>query len=127
MKTKKSMDKLKQTEFEQLPAVRKFLSRVNDDRKYQGVKVLGYETGIEFKSKWIAWANEIEACLKDRLQTEHTDLLSSAGVIRVRRHRLFFTDSATSLAQGVVTTNSLVQPSATGIKVFDQRKYTLIA
>ena len=33
MKTKKSMDKLKQTEFEQLPAVRKVLSRVNDDGK----------------------------------------------------------------------------------------------
>jgi len=29
--------------------------------------------------------------------------------------------------QGVVTTNSLVEPSATGIKVFDRRKYTLIA
>jgi len=31
------------------------------------------------------------------------------------------------LKQGVVTTNSLVEPSATGIKVFDRRKYTLIA
>ena len=28
--------------------------------------------------------------------------------------------------QGVVTTNSPVEPSATGIKVFDQQKYTLI-
>ena len=31
------------------------------------------------------------------------------------------------LCQGVVTTNSPVDPSATGIKVFDGRKYALIA
>ena len=29
--------------------------------------------------------------------------------------------------QGVVTINSPVEPSATGIKVFDRRKYALIA
>jgi len=29
--------------------------------------------------------------------------------------------------QGVVTTNTPLEPFATGIKVFDQRKYTLIA
>jgi len=44
----KTMDKLKQTEFQQLPVGRQVLSRVNDDRKYQGVEVLGYETDIEF-------------------------------------------------------------------------------
>jgi len=79
MKMKKNVDKLKQIEFEHLPAVKKVLSRVSDDRKYQGVEVLGYEAGIEYvKSKWIAWANKIETCVKDHLQTEHTDLLSSA-------------------------------------------------
>jgi len=41
-----------------------------------------------------------------------------------QRHHLTF---QISTKQGVVTTNSLVEPSATGIKVFDQRKYTLIA
>ena len=76
MKTKKNVDKLKGTEFEHLPTVRKVLSRVSEDRKYQGVEVLGYEAGIRcVKSNWIAWANEVETCLKDRLQTEHTDLL----------------------------------------------------
>jgi len=79
MKTKKNVDKLKQTEFEQLPVVKKVLSRVSDDRKYQDFEVLGYEAGIEYvKARWISWAAKIETCLKDRLQTEHTDLLSNA-------------------------------------------------
>ena len=79
MKTKKNIDKLKKTEFEHLPTVRKILSRVSEDRKYQSDKILGYEAGIGYvKSNWIAWANEVKTCLKDRLQTEHTDLLSNA-------------------------------------------------
>ena len=68
MKTKKNVDKLKGTEFEHLPTVRKVLSGVNEDGKYQGIDVSGYDTGIEYvKSNWIAWANKVETCLKDRL------------------------------------------------------------
>lgn len=79
MKTKKNIDKLKGTQFEHLPTVRKVLSRINEDRKYQGVEVLGYEAGIGYvKSNWIAWVNEVDTCLKDHLQNEHTDLLLNA-------------------------------------------------
>ena len=82
MKTKKNIDKLKGMEFESLPTLRKVLARITEDRKYQGVKVLQYEAGKEYvKSNWVGWTGGIEAYLKDRLQTEHIDLLSNAITI----------------------------------------------
>jgi len=59
MKTK-NVDKLIQTEFEHLPAVKKVLSRVSDE-KIPRCEVLGYEAGIEYvKSKWIAWEMKLK-------------------------------------------------------------------
>jgi len=56
--------------------------------------------------------------LRPCIQTLTTKILTAGSLVKL----------ATKLTgQGVVITNSPVEPSATGIKVFDQRKYTLIA
>ena len=52
-------------------------------------------------------------------------LCSEFGSDQIRDHR--GVKMTFSFLQGVATTNRPVEPSATGIKVFDRQNYTLIA
>ena len=82
-KTKKSLDKLKSTAVEELPNVKKVLTRIirADDGSvaYQGVELKAYERGLTYlKSHYVQWIDAVETCLRDRLKSQDTELLTHA-------------------------------------------------
>lgn len=84
MKTKKSLDTLKATTFEDLPAVKKVLSRVktedvSETKTYQGADVKEYVQGLQFiKGHYVEWIEAVESCLKARIKMDDTELLTHA-------------------------------------------------
>ena len=80
LKTNKSIEKLKTTTFEELPTVKKVLSRVQhtrDETTYQGAKLVKYEEGVSYlKSRKNALIESVLACLKDRVKVQHPELLT---------------------------------------------------
>ena len=82
MKTKKALDKLKTTRLEELPSVSKVLSRIKQDNEectYQGADIKLYDQGLSFvKSNYIEWVEAVASCLRCRIKTEHTELLTHA-------------------------------------------------
>ena len=87
VRTKRSMDKVRETPFEELPTVKKVLERIH--RKdgtisYQTAELKFYEDGLEYiKSHHVEWVEAIEACLLQRLrsQTHELELLTHAITI----------------------------------------------
>ena len=82
-KTKKSLDKLKSTAVEELPNVKRVLTRITrvDDGSmaYQGVELKAYERGLTYlKSHYIQWIDAVETCLRDCLKSQDTELLTHA-------------------------------------------------
>lgn len=73
LKTKRSMDKLKEMPFEDLPTVKKVLEwiqREDGSISYQAAELTLYDIDLEFiKSHHVEWMESIEACLLQRLKT----------------------------------------------------------
>ena len=78
VKTKRSMDKLRETPLEELPTVKKVLERIQQEDgsvSYQAVELTLYDTGLEFiKSHHVEWVESVEACLLQRLKTQAPEL-----------------------------------------------------
>ena len=85
MKTKKILEKLKSTPFEELPSVKKVLSRVKEDAgsiTYQGQDLTRHEEGITFlKTHQIEYFEAVDACIQNRVKTGETEILAHAITI----------------------------------------------
>ena len=87
LRTKRSMDKVRETPFEELPTVKKVLERIQQEDgtvSYQTAELKLYEAGLEYiKSHHVEWVEAIEACLLQRLksQTPELELLTHAITI----------------------------------------------
>ena len=66
LKTKKSMDKMKATAFEELPTVKKVLTRVQQKDgsvSYQAAELKMHDQALVFmKSHYMQWVEAIKAC-----------------------------------------------------------------
>ena len=73
VRTKRSMDKGRETPFEELPTVKKVLERIlgkDGTLFYQTAELKFYEDGLEYiKSHHVEWVEAIEACLLQRLRS----------------------------------------------------------
>ena len=78
VKTKRSMDKVRETPFEELPTVKKILERIQQGDgsvSYQAAELTLYDAGLEFiKSHHVEWVESVEACLLQRLKTQAPEL-----------------------------------------------------
>lgn len=85
MKTRKNLDKLKATPFEQLPTVQKVLSRLAENAgsvTYQGQDLTRHKEGITYlKSHQAEYFEAINACIENRVKTGETEILSQATTI----------------------------------------------
>ena len=87
VKTGKSIEKLKSLSFDELPTVKKVISRIQSAETdsdsaatYQAVKLVRYDDGIDFLT---SHKNEIMesvlACLKNRVKAHHPELLTNSA------------------------------------------------
>ena len=78
LKTKRSMEKLREIPFEGLPTVKKVLERIEqEDRSvsYPAAELKLYDQGLKYiKSHRVQWVESIEACLLQRLKTHAPEL-----------------------------------------------------
>ena len=86
MKTKKVLDKLKATSFKELPTVKKALTRGKEEPDgsitYQGAEIKRYQAGIEyFEANHTVLIESVEICLRNRIKSQDTALLSDALTI----------------------------------------------
>ena len=69
MKTKKALEKLEGTKFEELPTVSKVISRIKQQEDgvvtYQGVNITYYQQGMAFvkSNRVLEWVRAVESCL----------------------------------------------------------------
>jgi hypothetical protein len=85
MKTKKSLDKLRSTPFEELPSVKKVLGRVKDEAgcvTYQGQDLKMHTQGLTFlKAHQIEWFEAVDSCIENRVKTGEAGILAHAITI----------------------------------------------
>ena len=87
MKTAKAMSQLKSSSFEDLPCVKKVMSRiVKDDTdstvKYQQVELLRYDEGVVFlNSHYKDYCSSTTDCLRGRIKIQGIELFTSALTI----------------------------------------------
>ena len=86
IKTKKSLEKIRSTPFQDLPSVKKLPGRIKheEDRSvtYQGIEITYYDSGRTYlESHKDEYVGALETCLRDRIQTQDTDLLTHAVTI----------------------------------------------
>ena len=85
LKIAKGLDKLKATSFEQLPTIKKVLSRIAHDGSsstYQAADLIKFSEAVTFfKANHHHFADLVQGCLRDRLATQETDLLSQVLTI----------------------------------------------
>ena len=74
LKTKRSMEKLREMPSEDLPTVKKVLEQIKREDgsvSYQAAELTLYDINLEFiKSHHVEWVESIEACLLQRLKTQ---------------------------------------------------------
>ena len=80
------MDKVKATSFEDLPSVKKVLSRINRGESsaitYQGTKLSKHEQGLAFlKSHYQEHTDLVQKYLCDRVKAQTSELLTNALTI----------------------------------------------
>ena len=82
LKTKKSLDKLKLTTFEELPTVKMVLSRIKEEdgsNTYQGVVLKRHDQSIAYlKGQTQGWIEALETCLRNRIRNNEVELLTHA-------------------------------------------------
>ena len=88
IKTKKALDKLKATPFKELPTIKKILTRgkeeANGSFTYQGIEVKKYKAGMEYFSvNYASFVESVEKCLRSRIKSQDTELLTHALTILV--------------------------------------------
>ena len=82
LKASKNVQKMKDTDVGELPMVKKVLSRVNENNgtfSYQGADLVAYADAIAyFRAHHQEYSQSIEACLKQRMSSQETDMLTHA-------------------------------------------------
>ena len=86
MKTSNSGDKLKATNCEDLPTVKKVMGRMSDgdvpgSKVYQGVLLMNCEGSLTFlkgKHQELEYITQIQDCLHDRVKIQSTEFLTHA-------------------------------------------------
>ena len=85
LKTAKNLKKVKDTSFENLTTVKKVISRIKHEGSactYQGADLMKFTEAVSFfNANHHQYCDLVQACLKDRLATQETDLLSQALTI----------------------------------------------
>jgi hypothetical protein len=84
LKTKKNLDSLKTTTFEDLPSVKKVINRIKQDgiTTYQRAEITNYEGAISFlRSHQADYMEAVQDCLRDRVKIQHTDVLTHSLII----------------------------------------------
>ena len=86
LRTKRAIEKLKSTPFDDLPTVKKVMSRVqqpslsdesDSETTYQGAKLTHYEASVAYISRHKnEYMEAVVGCLKDRVKHQHVSLLS---------------------------------------------------
>ena len=78
LKTKKSMDKMKEAVFEELPTMKKVLERVQQAEgsvTYQAAELKNHTQALVFmRSHYVEWVQAVEDCLLKRLKTQAPEL-----------------------------------------------------
>ena len=78
LKMKKSMDKMKVTVFEDLPTVKKVLTRVQHERRsvtYQAAELKMYDQALVFmNTQYEEWVEAVEGCLLNCLKIQAPEL-----------------------------------------------------
>ena len=79
LKTSRSIDRVKETEVEELPTVRKVCSRVKQESgscTYQGADLIGYTDAVAFfQANHHAYVEAVQACLKQRMGSQEGEML----------------------------------------------------
>ena len=81
LKTKKSLDEMKAKSVENLPTVKKVLTRIQSTDvlsvvSYQGIDMLHHTQGLAFlKSNYQSWLEAVDSCLVSRLKVQEEQLL----------------------------------------------------
>ena len=86
VKTSKTMDKIKTTSFEDLPSVKKVISRIHQGdggpTTYQGVELSKYREGLALvQSHYQEYTELVLKCLCERVKVLTADLLTHALTI----------------------------------------------
>ena len=80
LKTSKAIERLKTTSFDELPTVKKVLSRIqdtDDGMVYQGAVIVRYPEAITYlRSQKTKFMESVLECLKDRIRIQHSELLT---------------------------------------------------
>lgn len=81
VKTKKSIEKIKDTPFDDLPNVKMLCNRVKMDasggKSYQGTEISNYDSALQYyKSNYSDLVHRVLECLRNRMKVQHTDLLT---------------------------------------------------
>ena len=88
LKTKKAMEKVKVTPFNELPTVKKVCMRMKEDENdttkctYQGTEVTKYKEALEIYSyHYSEYVENVQVCILNRIKASSTDLLTHALTI----------------------------------------------
>ena len=85
LKTKRKLDNLKTTTFENLPVVKKVINRIKREDgivMYQQADITNYEGAVVFLCSHQAESMEaVQNCLRDRVKLQHTDVLTHSLTI----------------------------------------------
>ena len=88
LKTSAANEKVKSTPFEELPTVKKILSQIKQEYgsvTYQGAEVTKYDQAIMvfLKSNHAEYVELFQACLRNRIKVQSTELLCHTLTILV--------------------------------------------
>ena len=93
LRTSSSLAKLKTTDFESLPSVKKILLRLTGDsntKLYQDVEVVRYDQGLSsMKSNCGMYIDTILACLLKRLKPQESSTNTLTHVVKLFATNLF--------------------------------------
>ena len=82
LKTNKAIDKFSTTAFDDLPTVKKVITRIQHSHgvaSYQGAELADHETSVAYlKSHKDQYVEKLVSCLNDRVKVQHPDLLTNA-------------------------------------------------
>ena len=85
LKTKRNLDNLKTTTFENLPVVKKVINRIKREDgivMYQQAEITNYEGAVAFlRSHQAEYMEAVQDCLRDRVKLQHTDVLTHSLTI----------------------------------------------
>ena len=89
LKTKKNIDKMKLTNLQDLPTVKKVIERINQiseggttRRTYQQAEVTNYEQASKYyQEHWKEYMGQVQDCLRDKVNIHHIEVINDTLTI----------------------------------------------